>query len=59
MCKRVPTPHLGGSENVSPHVDNASRAANRHVLQVKSTEQRFQHAPRVWRLLLHFGSGPA
>eukprot|EP00971_Amphidinium_carterae_P327047 6458191-Amphidinium_carterae.1 len=42
-----------------PDVDHPGRAANRHVLQVKSAEHTFHHAPLLWRLLLRFGSDPA
>eukprot|EP00971_Amphidinium_carterae_P245100 4866770-Amphidinium_carterae.1 len=39
-------------------MDHASRAANRHVLRLKPTNQRF-HPALVWRRLpLHAGSDP-
>eukprot|EP00971_Amphidinium_carterae_P160261 3177133-Amphidinium_carterae.1 len=41
-----------------PGMDHASRAANRHVLRLKPTKQRFHLAPRWRRLPLHDGSDP-
>eukprot|EP00971_Amphidinium_carterae_P133082 2635179-Amphidinium_carterae.1 len=40
-------------------MDHANRAANRHVLQVKSRRHAFHIAPLLWNLLLPFGSDPA